>query len=244
MWSHWCSFHRALPLSTCCVRMGRYCFGVHACTPVRSTGAATLRAPPTLCGALFPRASRPTSARCHCGRAPWPCSAVEATWLIRPITSRLLRVARLRLLTPDCCSCCVLLTKCLAVSGHHSTSSASAEFGGVFPACSWQVLVSRPRAPGSQRPRVASRKHSRCKALVQKGLVVSLVGARCRLVSNLSSRFASVLLLSTPSFSCHTALLTMPAAPGYSSKATSCWQSWDGGAPRLTPPAALACAGV
>ena len=195
---------------------------------MRSTGAATLRAPPTLCGALFPRTSRPTSARCHCGRAPWPCSAVEATWLIRPIPSRLLRIARLRLLTPDFCSCCVLLTAPLDQS----------RVSGIW----WSLPCLF--VAGSQRPRVASRKHSRYKALVQKGLDVFLVGARFRLVSNLSSRFASVLLFSIPSLSCHTALLTMPAAPGCSSTTTSCWQSWDEGAPRLTPPAALACAGV
>ena len=76
------------------------------------------------------------------------------------------------------------------VSGPHSTSSASAVFGGVFPASSWQALASRPREQGLQRPRVASRKHSRCEALVQKGLVVFLVGAHCRLISNLSVRFS------------------------------------------------------
>ena len=154
-----------------------------------------------------------------------------------PIPSRLFRVARLRLLTAAAVAV-VLLARCLVVSGHRSTSSASAEFGGVFPACSWQALASRPRAPGLQRPRVASRKHSRCKALVQKGLVVFLVGAHCRLISNLSSTFASVLPLSIPSFSCHTAVLTMPAASGNSSTATFRWQPWEGGTPRHSPPVA------
>ena len=34
------------------------------------------------------------------------------------------------------------------------------------PACSRQYLAPRPRGPDSQRPRVASRKHCRCKAPV------------------------------------------------------------------------------
>ena len=71
-----------------------------ACSPVRGTGAATLRYHSRCCEALFRRASRPTSARCRLDRAPWPCSAVEVAWFARPIPSRLLRVARLRLLTP------------------------------------------------------------------------------------------------------------------------------------------------
>ena len=52
------------------------------------------------CEALFRKASRPTSARCRLDRASWPCSAVEVAWFARPISSRLLRIARLRLLTP------------------------------------------------------------------------------------------------------------------------------------------------
>ena len=44
------------------------------------------------------------------------------------------------------------------------------------------TLASLPRAPGLRRRRVASRKHCRCKALVQKGfLTLFLVDAHCRL---------------------------------------------------------------
>ena len=72
---------------------------------------------------------------------------------------------------------------------------------------------------------------------MQKGL-----SRRCSLPTHLERVLEvrlnpSIVILS---FSCHTALLTMPAASGYSSTATSCWQSWDGETPRLTPPEALA----
>ena len=69
--------------------------------------------------------------------------------------------------------------------------------GGVFSACWRQTLASLPRAPDSQRPRVASRKHCRCEAPVLKGLSVLLVGAHCRLILSFSSRFISVLSLSS-----------------------------------------------
>ena len=85
-----------------CVWVGRGSLGVRACTPVRGTGAATLRVPPTLCRALFPRASGRRLHVVHLDRAPWPCSAVEFALLARPFSSRLLHVARarLRLVTP------------------------------------------------------------------------------------------------------------------------------------------------
>ena len=128
------------------------------------------------------------------------------------------------------------------VSGHLSTSSALLIDRSAELVESPLPVHGRPwrrslRAPDSQRPRVASRKHCRCKAPVQKGF---LVGAHLRLISSVSTRFASVHPLSILSCSCHTALLTMAAASGYSSTATSCWQSWDGGTPILTPPVALA----
>ena len=71
-----------------------------ACSPVRGTGAQPCGHHSRCCEALFRRASRPTSARCRLDRAPWPCSVVEVAWFTRPILFRLLRVARLRLLTP------------------------------------------------------------------------------------------------------------------------------------------------
>ena len=131
-----------------------------------------------------------------------------------------------------------LLTRCLVVSGHLSTSSALLIDRSAEQVESWRRSL---RAPDSQRPRVAPRKHCRCRPLCRR---VLLVGAHFRLISSVSSRFASVLPLSILSFSCHTALLTMPAASGYSSTATSCWQSWDGGTSSLTPPGALALQGV
>ena len=70
--------------------------------------------------ALFRRAFRPPSARCHWRRAPWPCSAAEDAWLYGPISSRLFRVARLQLVSP---AVAASLTSCLVVSGHHSTNS-------------------------------------------------------------------------------------------------------------------------
>ena len=92
-----CSFNSwvlgSLPwLFLFCVRSCLHC-------PVRGTDVATQRAPLTLCEAWFSRASRPTS-RTSSSRSctvSW-VSAVEVTWLYGPISSRLLLVARLRLL--------------------------------------------------------------------------------------------------------------------------------------------------
>ena len=49
----------------------------------------------------FSKGVRPTSARCHWSRAPWHLLAVEVSWFMTSISSRLFRVAcaRLRLLT-------------------------------------------------------------------------------------------------------------------------------------------------
>ena len=104
-------------LHNCCVG-GTWFFWSPCQHSVRGTGAATLRLLPTLCRALFPRAS------VHLDRAPWPCSAVEFAWLARPFPSRLLRVARarLRLVTPAVVA--ASLTRWLVVGGHHSTISA------------------------------------------------------------------------------------------------------------------------
>ena len=65
-----------------------------------------------------------------------------------------------------------LLTRCLAVSGHLSTSSALLIDRSAELVESPLPVHGRPwrrslRAPDSQRPRVASRKHCRCKAPVQ-----------------------------------------------------------------------------
>ena len=101
-------------------------FGVHPCTALCEAVAPPPcgRAPPTFClvsKGFQADVSHVVIPIVHRG----PCSAVEATWLIKPILSPLLRVARLRLLTPASCSRrCILLTRCLVVSGHLSTSSA------------------------------------------------------------------------------------------------------------------------
>ena len=118
-----CSFHRALLVSTAVCGWDAVLLE-SACTPVRGTGTATLRVPPTLCRALFPRASGRRLHVVHLDRAPWPCSTVEFALLARPFLSRLLRVARarLRLVTPAAVA--ASLTRCLVVSGHHSTISA------------------------------------------------------------------------------------------------------------------------
>ena len=79
--------------------MGLVVLSPCACPPVRGTGAATLRAPLTWWGLVF-KGFRPTSARCRWSRAPWLLLAGEFVWLARPLTSRLFRVARLRLPTP------------------------------------------------------------------------------------------------------------------------------------------------
>ena len=63
---------------------------------LRGNGAATLRVPPTLCRASFPRASGRRLHGVHLDRAPWPCSAVEFAWLARPFP--------LGLATCDSCS--------------------------------------------------------------------------------------------------------------------------------------------
>ena len=118
-----CSFHRALLVSTAVCGCDAVLLE-SACTPVRGTGTATLRVPPTLCRALFPRASGRRLHVVHLDRAPWPCSTVEFALLAGPFLSRLLRVARarLRLVTPAAVA--ASLTRCLVVSGHHSTISA------------------------------------------------------------------------------------------------------------------------
>ena len=58
---------------------------------MRGTGAATLREPPTLCRALFPRASGRRVHGVHLDRAPWPSSAVEFASSATPFSSRLCR---------------------------------------------------------------------------------------------------------------------------------------------------------
>ena len=177
-------------------------------------------------------------ARRHCDRAPCPSSAVEVTWLYGPISSRLLLVARLRLLT------LVAVDASLdqvprgqrAPLDHFRTllidrSADLVESPLPVHGRPWRRSL---RAPDSQRPRVVS-----LQGPCAEGSF--LVCAHFRLVSSVSSRFAPVVPLSILSFSCHTALLTMPAASGCSSTATSCWQSCDGGTPRPTPLALQVC---
>ena len=107
-----------------CVWVRRGSIGVRACTPVRGNGAATLRVPPTLCRASFPRASGRRLHGVHLDRArvAFLCRRVRLVSLAVP--SRLLRVARarLRLVTPAAVA--ASLTRCLVVSGHHSTITA------------------------------------------------------------------------------------------------------------------------
>ena len=86
-----------------CAQVRRGSFEIRACTPVRGTGAATLRVPPTLCRALFPRASGRRLHGVHLDRAPWP----------RPFPSRLLRVARARLRQVTPAAVAASLTRCL-----------------------------------------------------------------------------------------------------------------------------------
>ena len=68
------------------------------------------------------------------------------------------------------------------------------------PACSWQSLAPRPRAPDSQRPRVASRKHCRWKAPVCIRIFLSRSSRRdsfrrCSLSTHLDSLRRGLLLL-------------------------------------------------
>ena len=98
-------------------------FGVHACTVLREALAPLLRGHHShCCEALFPRASRPMSrtsslrsctVALHCCRGPLAGQA-----------NLLSAIARHTSATSDSCSRhCILLTRCLVVSGHHSTSS-------------------------------------------------------------------------------------------------------------------------
>ena len=168
-----------------CVWVGRGSFGVRACTPVRGTGAATLRVPPTLCRALFPRASGRRLHGVHLDRAPWPCSAVEFAWLARPFPSRLLRVARarLRLVTPAAVA--ASLTRCLVVSGHHSNISAFL----LIDRSAESVESSLPVRGGTW---CRSHKHqsSTHSADSSRDLEALFVDTRCGLTSILTSRLS------------------------------------------------------
>ena len=91
-----------------------------ACVPLRLAQAVCLTESSRGQGS-FP-AFRPTSARCHWRRAPC-ILAVEVSWFMTSISSRLFRVAcaRLRLLTP---AAVAAVADHLVVRGYHSTNSA------------------------------------------------------------------------------------------------------------------------
>ena len=76
-------------LSTCCVWMGRCCFGVR----VLALPSEALVPQPCVHHsrgeALFPRVLGPTSARRSLDRAPWPLLAGGVPWLAKSIYSRL-----------------------------------------------------------------------------------------------------------------------------------------------------------
>ena len=88
------------PLTSC--GWGRCCFGVR----VPALPCEALMPQPcghhSRCEAVLRRASRPPSARCHWRRAPWHLFADGVPWLIRPISSQLLRI----MISCDSCAAC------------------------------------------------------------------------------------------------------------------------------------------
>ena len=95
--------HSLPPLAAC--GWDAVVLGPCASSLMRGTGAATLRAPLTW-GGLVSKGFRPTSARCHWRRAPWHLLAVEVSWFMTPVSSRVFCVARLRPLTPAAVAAC------------------------------------------------------------------------------------------------------------------------------------------
>ena len=99
--------------------------------------------------ALFPRASKPTS------RKFLLCSFSMLTGTLASFLFSGRRTSATRM-SPAVVT--ASLDQCIVyICGH---------FAPYPPACSRQFLAPRPRAPDSQRPRVASRMHCRCKAPV------------------------------------------------------------------------------
>ena len=148
---------------------------------MQGTGDATTAGTAHVCEALFPRASRllrscTVTLLCRRGHV------VDQASLLSALTCRTSA-------TSDSCSRrCILLINRLVVVGHLSTNSTrSAEPPESSLPCSWQTLRRCTRAPDSQRPRGAPREHARREAPVKKGLVVILVDAPCRLISNFTS---------------------------------------------------------
>ena len=159
-----------------------------------------------VCEALFPRAS-------------WPLRSYTVTLLCRrghmAGQAYLLSTVTCRTsATSDSCSRrCSLLARRLVVRWHLSTNSAllidrSAEPVQSSLLCSWQTLA--PLHAGTRLATFScrTREHARCDAPVKKGLVVILVGAPSRLISNFTSRFTR---------SCHR--LERPSSPSPSARA-------------------------
>ena len=92
--------------------------------PVRGTGAATLRKPLTFCEAWCPRASR-LSSRTLPGRAVWSLHTGGVPWR-QPHSAAVRRTpaTRVTMLRSRLQQSLHLLTKCLLVGGHLSTSFA------------------------------------------------------------------------------------------------------------------------
>ena len=161
------SFHRASPLSTCCVWMGRCCFGVRV--PALPCEALV----PQPCvhhsrgGALLRRAFRPASARCHWRRVPWPLLVGGVPWLT------VLHHDVLRLLQPSL----HVLTRCRVVSGHHSTNSA----------LSCRVVAGPGVAPASTSRQLTLLTH------LETRLEALFVDTPCQLISIFASRVSCLI---------------------------------------------------
>ena len=154
-------------------------FGVHVCAVLRGA----LVPPP--CGHhsrcmrhCFQRVSRPTCRTSSLRSCTVVLLCRQSPWLIKSFSSRLLRIARLRLswlLQPS------LRFIWLGASRSEGSRRPVPSFTdrpvigtrGGFPACLWQILTLLPRAPDWQRPRVASRKHYRCKVPVRRVVLSS-----------------------------------------------------------------------
>ena len=111
---HSCSFQRASPPSTCCVWIGRCCFGV--------------RVPALLCEALMPQPCGHVVSPCFQGLQADVCTSFARACSVAVFCRRghlvckanLLSAVVLRLLPPSL----HVLTRSLVVSGHHSTNPA------------------------------------------------------------------------------------------------------------------------
>ena len=145
-----------------------------------------------------------------------------------PISSRLLLVARLRLLTlvaVDASLDQVPRGQRAPLDQFRSADRPVSGIGGVSSACSWQTLAPQPAGTRLTTPSCcvppALSLQGPCADLSFSSVVTSDSFRACPRSS------PSVHPYPILSCSCHTALLLMPAASGYSSTATFCWQSGD-----------------